>query len=228
MRCNWQAASCFLLSLLSACQPGTPAPPEARTATDSPMGAASGVSRADHGAGSRQGKIIPLTPMTGDVELLYGNPETPGEPFVMRIRELPGTKVPPHTHPVDEHITVVQGTWYFGLGTEYRQEDLRELKAGSYAFAPAGTSMFGFSPGAAIVQVHGIGPFRIHWLGELATLDDKGADAVFRFPRGAHVRAGDRAGTIAEGYRSGSVKQYEIETVNGERFMADEASVHLQ
>ena len=34
----------------------------------------------------------------------------------MRIRELPGTRIPLHSHPVDEHITVVQGTWYFAVG----------------------------------------------------------------------------------------------------------------
>ena len=166
--------------------------------------------------------------MTGDVELLYGNPETSGEPFVMRIRELPGAMVPPHTHPVDEHITVIQGTWYFAIGAEYRPEALRELRTGSYAFAPAGAAMFGFSPNGAIVQVHGVGPFRIHWLGGLSTLDDRDATTVFRYPRGAHVRAGDRVGVIAEGYRSGSIKQYEIVAPDGGRFMAEEKVVTPQ
>jgi len=65
--------------------------------------------------------------MSGDVELLYGDPEVAGEPFVMRIRELPGAIVPPHSHPVDEHITVVQGTWHFALGSEFKPEALQEL-----------------------------------------------------------------------------------------------------
>jgi len=166
--------------------------------------------------------------MTGDVELLYGNPETPGESFVMRIRELPGTMVPPHTHPVDEHITVVQGTWYFAIGSEYRPEQLKELKTGSYAFAPAGASMFGFSPDGAIVQVHGIGPFQIHWLHGLSTLDDKDAATQFQFARGARVRVGTRTGVVAEGYRSGDITQYEIEATDGERFMAEERTVQVQ
>ena len=59
----------------------------------------------------------------------------------MRIRELPGAIVPPHSHPVDEHITVVEGTWYFALGDEFKPEALQELKVGSYAFAPMGSSM---------------------------------------------------------------------------------------
>ena len=187
-----------------------------------PMAAASGVATVDARRGPREHRIIPLKSMTGDVELLYGDPEIPGEPFVIRIRELPGAIVPPHSHPVDEHITVVQGTWYFALGEEYKPEALQELKAGSYAFAPKGSSMFGFSPTGAIVQVHGVGPFRIHWHGGLHTLDDPDAKSAFRFARGMRVLFKGQGGTVAEGYASGRIVQYEIEALNGERFMASE------
>jgi hypothetical protein len=140
----------------------------------------------------------------------------------MRIRELPGAIVPPHSHPVDENITVVQGTWYFALGEEYRAEALQELKTGSYAFAPKGSSMFGYSPAGAIVQVHGVGPFRIHWHGGLHTLDDADAKSVFQFARGARILVKGQSGRVAEGYASGKIVQYEIEGPDGERFMASE------
>jgi hypothetical protein len=42
-------------------------------------------------------------------------------------------------------ITVVQGSWYFAVGSEFSQDALQELKAGSYAFAPKGSTMFGYS-----------------------------------------------------------------------------------
>jgi quercetin dioxygenase-like cupin family protein len=187
-----------------------------------PMAAASGVARADAGKGPHEHRIIPLKSMAGDVEILYGDPEVPGEPFVMRIRELPGAIVPPHSHPVDENITVVQGTWYFALGEEYRAEALQELKTGSYAFAPKGSSMFGYSPAGAIVQVHGVGPFRIHWHGGLHTLDDADAKSVFRFARGELILVKGQSGRVAEGYASGKIVQYEIEGPDGERFMASE------
>jgi len=193
-----------------------------------PMAAASGVARADAGKGPREHRIIPLKSMAGDVEILYGDPEAAGEPFVMRIRELPGAIVPPHSHPVDEHITVVQGTWYFALGDEYKPESLRELKAGSYAFAPKGSTMFGYSAAGAIVQVHGVGPFRIHWHGGLHTLDDPDAKSVFRFARGARVLFKSQNGKVAEGYASGKIVQYEIEAPNGERFIASEQDLQSQ
>jgi hypothetical protein len=192
------------------------------------MAAASGVTRADAGKGLGEHRIIPLKPMSGDVELLYGDPEAAGEPFVMRIRELPGAITPPHSHPVDEHITVVQGTWYFALGSEYKPEALQVLEPGSYAFAPKGSWMFGFSPTGAVVQVHGIGPFRIHWHGGLHTLEDADAKSVFRFAKGARVLFQARNGEILQGYASGKIIQYEIEGANGERFMASEHELKLQ
>ena len=113
----------------------------------------------------------------------------------MRIRELPGTIIPPHRHPIDEHITVVQGTLYFGVGDRFDRAAMREIKAGEYVFIPKGSTMFGYSPEGAIVQVHGIGPFHIHWRAGSEwrkthkTLDDADAAAVFKFRKGDRVIA---------------------------------------
>ena len=180
---------------------------------------------------SREHRIIPLKPMTEDVEVLSGDPEAVGEPFVMRIRELPGGIIPPHRHPVDENITVLQGTLYFGVGEKYDRAAMKEMKAGSYAFIPKGTTMFGYTPEAAIVQVHGVGPFHIHWRAgdtwrdTLKTLDDPDAGTVFKFKKGDHVVAGRRAGRIRQGYDSGEMIGYEIEAADGTLFAAEEKDV---
>lgn len=196
------------LAVLVGCRPSpAPAPPPAKApaqteAAHGAMAAASGVARADAGKGPTDARMMPLTPMVGDVELLYGDPQVAGQPFVRRIHQLPGAKVPPHSHPVDEHITVVQGTWYFAIGPEFRQESLKELKVGSYAFAPKGSTTFGYSP--------------------------DGAAKTFRFTKGVRVvAAGRRSGRIVQGYASGAIVQYEIEGPPGQRFMADEAAVTL-
>jgi hypothetical protein len=55
-------------------------------------------------------KLVPFKAMTSDAEVLLGDPDAVRQPFVIRIRELPGPVVPPHSHPVDEHITIVSGT----------------------------------------------------------------------------------------------------------------------
>ena len=180
---------------------------------------------------TRNHRIIPIARMSQDVEILYGDPDKVGEPFVIRIRELPGGFIPPHKHPIDEHITVVQGTLYFGVGDKFDYAAMKELKAGSYAFIPKGSTMFGYTPEAAIVQVHGIGPFHIHWRvgkewrNNLKTLDDPDAATVFKFKKGERVVAKRGRGRIRQGYDSGEMIGYEIETESGDLFIALEEEV---
>ena len=176
-------------------------------------------------------RIIPIRPMSQDVEILYGDPEKVGEPFVMRIRELPGGIIPPHKHPVDEHITVLQGTLYFGVGEKFSRASMKELKAGGYAFIPKGSTMFGYTPEAAIVQVHGVGPFHIHWRAgntwrdSLKTLDHPDAGSVFKFKKREQVVAKRGRGRIRQGYDSGEFIGYEIERPDGSLFMALEGEL---
>ena len=48
--------------------------------------------------------------------VVSGDPDKPGAPFVIRILNPDGAKVPPHWHPTDEHITVLTGTFIVGMG----------------------------------------------------------------------------------------------------------------
>lgn len=186
-----------------------------------------------HSAETRQHRIVPLQRLTQDFEVIHGNPDSAGEPFVMRIRELPGTIIPPHKHPVDEHITVVQGTLYFAVGEKFDRAAMQEIRTGGYAFIPKGSTMFGYIPDGAVVQVHGIGPFHIHWRAGAAwrdkdqTLDDPGAASVFKFKKGDRVAASRGKGHITQGYFSGEILQYEITADDGALFMAGEDELRL-
>lgn len=180
---------------------------------------------------ARRARMIPIAPMSGDVEILYGNPDTVGQPFVMRIRELPGGVIPPHRHPVDEHITVVQGSIYFAVDEKCDRAAMKKLEAGSYAFIPKGSTMCGYTPEAAIVQVHGIGPFHIHWRAgntwrdSLKTLDSPDAMSTFTFRKGTRVVTSRGKGRIRQGYDSGEVVGYEIDGDDGTLFMAVESEI---
>jgi hypothetical protein len=178
------------------------------------------------GAGNRQNfKFLPLKPMSEDVEILYGDPEKPGEQFAMRIRELPGTVIPLHSHDVDEHITVVQGRWYFAVGDSWNRSALTALHTGDYAFAAKGSTMFGYCPDGAIVQVQGVGPFLIHWKHGVHTLDDSVARSMFTFRKGDRVLSARGTGIIRQGYASGDIIQYEIAGDSGAAFMVDQSAL---
>ena len=110
-----------------------------------------------HSAETRQHRIVPLQRLTQDFEVIHGNPDSAGEPFVMRIRELPGTIIPPHKHPVDEHITVVQGTLYFAVGEKFDRAAMQEIRTGGYAFIPKGSGVL-LVPVPKLEDLMGIAP----------------------------------------------------------------------
>jgi quercetin dioxygenase-like cupin family protein len=97
--------------------------------------------------------------------VLSGDPEKKG-PFVMRIRQPAGAKVPPHWHPTDENVTVIKGTIYLGMGEKFHKRDAHEFSAGSYILLPAKQPHFAWvaKAGEGIVQVHGMGPFVINYV----------------------------------------------------------------
>src|ERR1051325_12221433 len=118
-----------------------------------------GVSRADSGLRPRDARVIALTDFSGDVQILLGDPDSAG-PFVMRIHEPPGTIVPPHSHPVDENITVLRGTFWFGMGPQYDSAALRALPAGGGGLPPPGAAMVCGTPGGRGRTAQGGGPAR--------------------------------------------------------------------
>ena len=91
--------------------------------------------------------------------------------------------------------------------------------------------MFGYTPEMAIVQVHGIGPFHIHWRAGSSwqqgnkTLDSPEASVLFKFKRGDRVKTPRGAGRIKQGYDTGEYVGYDIERDDGSLFMAEECEI---
>jgi quercetin dioxygenase-like cupin family protein len=96
--------------------------------------------------------------------VLDGVPSKPGSPFTIRVKVPDGFSVPPHTHPTDENLTVIQGTMLLGMGDVFDRAKLRELPAGSYAKLPKGQPHFNLYKGESIIQLHGIGPYDIAYV----------------------------------------------------------------
>ena len=90
--------------------------------------------------------------------ILYGNPEEPG-PYVIRVQFDKEVRSPPHSHDQDRFITVIDGTWHFGIGASGRCEGTTPLPAGSFAFHPKGELHYDGSCGEPVtVEIRGQGP----------------------------------------------------------------------
>jgi quercetin dioxygenase-like cupin family protein len=75
-----------------------------------------------------------------------------------------GYRVAPHWHPTDEKIVVLQGTFWMGLGDKFDAAAGHELPAGSYAVMPTGVRHYALAKGETVVQVSGMGPFRMNYI----------------------------------------------------------------
>ena len=95
--------------------------------------------------------------------VVSGNPGMPGL-YVVRLKMPAGYKINPHWHPTDEHVTVISGTFMVGMGEKFDKATMTELPAGGYVLLPAEMRHYAMAKTAAVVQVHGMGPFQLTYV----------------------------------------------------------------
>jgi quercetin dioxygenase-like cupin family protein len=99
----------------------------------------------------------PFLPPGAKIALLHGNP-LEKDLFAIRVKLPANYKVAAHWHPTDEHVTVVSGTLYMGLGDKLDMQAAKPLKAGGFALVPAKKAHFVYTKEETVIQVYGIGP----------------------------------------------------------------------
>ena len=88
-----------------------------------------------------------------------------GGAWVDRVKIPGGGRVRAHTHPHDEVVTVIEGTWYLGEGEKFDPAKLKGYPAGSFVVIPAGVPHFlAAKDGPVIVQLSGTGKFATDYL----------------------------------------------------------------
>jgi quercetin dioxygenase-like cupin family protein len=96
--------------------------------------------------------------------VLAGDPAAAGSAFTLRVKMPAGYKVPPHWHPADENLTVLQGTLMAGMGDTFDAAAMKTLTAGSFATMPKEMRHYVRAKTATVIQVHGTGPFAITYV----------------------------------------------------------------
>jgi quercetin dioxygenase-like cupin family protein len=105
----------------------------------------------------------PSLPAGAQIAVLSGDPGKAG-PYVIRAKLPDGYKIPPHWHPTDENVTVLEGTFVAGKGEKFDADAAQALPAGSFVCMPKGMRHFAWCKGETILQVHGIGPFELNYV----------------------------------------------------------------
>src|SRR5262245_45609322 len=109
------------------------------------------------------GPAPPALPKGAMLAVVSGDPTKSG-PFAIRLKVPAGYKVAPHWHPTDEHLTVISGTFALGMGEKFEAASMKSLGRGGYALMPAEMRHYAMAKTAAVVQVHGMGPFVLNYV----------------------------------------------------------------
>jgi len=95
---------------------------------------------------------------------LFGD-SSAGGTWIDRVKIPGGARVPAHTHPQDELVTVMEGTWYVGEGAKFDSPKLKGYPARSFIVIPAGVPHFAAAKeGTVVVQLSGFGKFQTDYL----------------------------------------------------------------
>src|SRR5262245_24277596 len=104
-----------------------------------------------------------MLPPGAEAAVLFGDPSKEGL-FVLRLKFPAGYRVAPHTHPVDEVITVISGTFHMGMGETADQGKAQPLPAGSFFAHPPGTAHYVSTNEETIVQISTNGPWGLTYI----------------------------------------------------------------
>jgi len=100
-------------------------------------------------------------PAGAKMAVVSGDPSKAG-PFVIRAKFPAGYAVPPHHHPGDEVVRVMDsGTLSYGMGDKLDKANAGSLTKGYHVTMMAGMNHWVFTNDPVEIQVSGTGPFAI-------------------------------------------------------------------
>ena len=167
---SWKRTSIAITMIVAASAASTPGDGSKIAAQTRPASAvvADGAMNNEHDVpGDDQikwGPAPPIFPAGAQFAVVQGDPSVAGAVFTVRLRLPNGYILPPHTHPTDENVTVLRGTFLVGLGENFSKSALVPLKALGFITAPANMAHFASARGLTEVQVHAMGPFQLTYV----------------------------------------------------------------
>ena len=128
---------------------------------------AAGAADAPHGMYTpnaiKWGDPPPFVPKGSNVAVLYGDPAKEGL-FVVQVRMPANDRIPAHSHPTDEVVTVLSGGLLVGMGDKLDPAKAKAFPAGSVIVAPAKTNHFVLTKQPTVIQVSAMGPLVFNYV----------------------------------------------------------------
>jgi anti-sigma factor ChrR (cupin superfamily) len=106
---------------------------------------------------------VPSLPPGAKIAVIEG-PMSEAVPFTIRLKFPPNYQIPAHWHPAVERVTVLQGTFYMGVGDRLDTAKSMALAPGSIMILQPKTNHFAWNKEEVIVQLNGTGPWGITYV----------------------------------------------------------------
>src|SRR5439155_537967 len=84
--------------------------------------------------------------------------------FTVRLMLPANYKVAAHWHPSDEHVVVLSGALYMGMGDKLDPSAGKPVKAGGFALVPAKKNHFAYTKEPTTFVVYGMGPVEFNYV----------------------------------------------------------------
>ena len=131
-------------------------------AADAPQQAMTAPAQAvTRASATRWGPAPPTLPAGAQAVVLYGDPGKPGA-FAIRLNAPAGYRVPRHSHPSDEQLTLIEGDLTLSMGRTGAASD-ETLARGDHINLPANMQHEASTRGGAVIEIHSEGPFDIRY-----------------------------------------------------------------
>lgn len=106
---------------------------------------------------------IPSLPKGAKIAVLEG-PMNEAVPFTVRLKFPANYKIPPHSHPAVERVTVLSGVFNMGHGDKYDQKKTTAMAPGAVVIIQPKNNHFAWTKGETVVQLHGTGPWGVTYV----------------------------------------------------------------
>jgi quercetin dioxygenase-like cupin family protein len=134
------------------------------------------------------GDAPPMLPAGAKIAVLSGNPGGEGL-YTVRLKFPAHYAIPAHSHPKDEHVTILQGTLFMGMGNKLDQGAGKALPVGGFAITPTGVNHYAYTAAdEVIVLLHGMGPVDFKYVNAADDPRNKIAACSAEFPRETLIR----------------------------------------
>lgn len=125
-------------------------------------GCASAGQRAEHPMqtleNAQWGEAPPLVPPGAKIVVLDGNPGGDGTPYAVWLKFPARYRIPPHSHPKAEHVTVLRGTLFLGMGEKFDQTAGKPLPVGGFTTMSTGMNHYAYTENEVVILLHGLAP----------------------------------------------------------------------